>query len=187
VGDVVDGRAGLDTQTERNLVEAARSGCVESLGKLYERYYTSMVWVAYAILLDRHLAEDAAQEAFAKACARLAGLRRTDRFGTWLARICRNEARRVLRCRRRQAAARVPIEEEEVSPTVGSDGFDRAVKEAVEQLPFVYREVVILHYYNDVGYERMHQVLGLSVDCVKGRLSRARKRIRKALKRRGLD
>ena len=183
---VVDWRAGLDTQTEQNLVEAARSGCVESLGRLYERYYTSMVWVAYAILLDRDLAEDTAQEAFARACARLADLRHTDRFGTWLGRICRNEAHQVLRGRRRQEAAKVPIEEE-VSPTVGSDGYDQAVKEAVDQLPLPYREVVVLHYYNDMGYEQMHQVLGISVDCVKGRLSRARKRIGTALRRRGFD
>jgi len=167
VATVIDGVQGLDTQTEQNLVEAARSGCVESLGRLYERYYTSMVWVAYAILLDRDMAEDTAQEAFAKACSRLAGLRRSDRFASWLGTICRNEAHQVLRGRRRQAVAKEQVQEP-VSPPVGSDGYDQAVKQAVEQLPGPYREVVVLHYYNDMGYEQMHQVLGISVDCVQG-------------------
>ena len=39
---------------------------------LYEHYYAAMVWVAYAIVLDRDLAEDAAQQAFVKACEKLA-------------------------------------------------------------------------------------------------------------------
>ena len=177
---------GLDIQTEQNLVEAARSGCVESLGRLYEHYYAPMVWVAYTILLDQNLAEDTAQEAFAKACARLADLRRSDRFGSWLSMICRNEAHQVLRGRRRQAVAQEQIQEP-VRPPVGPDGYDQAVKQAVDQLPLPYREVVVLHYYHDMSYEQMHQVLGISIDCVKGRLSRARKRIGKALKRRGFD
>ena len=176
----------MDTQTEQNLVEAARSGCVESLGRLYEHYYAPMVWMAYAILLDRHLAEDAAQEAFARACVGLGSLRRPDRFGTWLGRICRNEAHQALRHRRRQEAARVQGPEEVTTPA-GSDGYDRVVKEAVDQLPLPFREVVVLHYYNEMSYEQMHRVLGISTDCVKGRLSRARKRIGKALKRRGFD
>jgi len=175
---------GLDTQTERNLVEAAKSGCVESFGMLYGHYYAPMVWLAYSILLDRDLAEDTAQEVFARACQRLADLRRSDRFGVWLGSICRNEARQVLRGRRRQ----VPVQdgtEEQTPHSAGSDGHDQAVKQAVEQLPPTYRDVVVLHYYNDMSYEQIHQVLGISVDCVKGRLNRARKKIGKALERQG--
>jgi RNA polymerase sigma-70 factor (ECF subfamily) len=172
----------LDTQTEQKLVESARAGCVESFGRLYEHYYAPMVWLAYSILLDRDLAEDAAQEVFAKACKSLADLRHADRFGVWLASICRNEARSVLRGRTR----RVPVQEVAeawVSPPTGTDGNDHDVKQAVDQLPLAYREVVVLHYYNDMSYEQMHQVLGISLDCVKGRLNRARKRISKALER----
>ena len=181
---VVHGVPGLDTQTERNLVEAARSGCVESFGRLYEHYYTPMVWLAYSILLDRDLAEDTAQEVFARACQRLADLRRSDRFGVWLGSICCNEARQVLRDRRRQVSVQGQREEPASAP-IGAEGHDQAVKQAVEQLPSTYRDVVVLHYYNDMSYEHMHQVLGISVDCVKGRLNRARKKISKALQRQG--
>ncbi|MFC1677295.1 RNA polymerase sigma factor, partial [Planctomycetota bacterium] len=41
---------------------------ISSFGELYERYYPTMVWIAYSILDDRNLAEDAAQETFAVAC-----------------------------------------------------------------------------------------------------------------------
>jgi RNA polymerase sigma-70 factor (ECF subfamily) len=175
----------LDTQTEQNLVEAARSGCVESFGRLYEHYYAPMVWLAYSILLDRDLAQDAAQEAFARACARLADLRQSDRFGVWLGCICRNEARQVLRDRRRQMPVLDP-DEPRVKPA-GADGYDNTVKQAVGQLPEVYREVVVLHYYNDMSYEQIHQTLGISVDCIKGRLNRARKKIGRVLQQQGFE
>jgi len=181
VGDVVDGRAGLDTQTERNLVEAARSGCVESLGKLYERYYTSMVWVAYAILLDRHLAEDAAQEALAKACSSLRGLRDPDRFGCWLARICRHTSVSLLRGRANLSY----VEELPERPTHDEQDDEQdldLVREVVRGLPSTYREVIYLRYYDGMTYERISAVLGLSVQALNGRLRRAKDLIRSQLK-----
>jgi RNA polymerase sigma factor (sigma-70 family) len=181
---VIHGVPGLDRQTEQNLVEAARGGCVESFGRLYEYYYAPMVWLAYSVLADRSLAEDAAQEAFAKACAGLTGLRRSDRFGPWLGCICRNEAHQVLRTRRRSMAA-LDASEPLVAPA-RNDGHDEAVRHAVERLPAMYREVVVFHYYSDMSYEHIHQTLGISVDQVKGRLNRARKKISRALQRQGI-
>jgi RNA polymerase sigma-70 factor (ECF subfamily) len=173
----------LDTQTEQNLVQAARAGCVESFGRLYEHYYSPMVWLAYSILTDRDLAEDAAQETFAKACAGLADLRRPERFGAWLACICRNQARQVLRGKRR-AAPSPEVVEPEARPA-GADGHDEAVRSAVEQLPQIYRDVVVLHYYGDLSYEQIHQTLGISIDQIKGRLNRARSQIAEELERQG--
>lgn len=80
------------------IVDAARCGETEAFGRLYESYYATMVWLAYAILLDRNLAEDAAQQAFVKACEKLGDLKNVDRFGAWLGRICRNEAYQLMSC-----------------------------------------------------------------------------------------
>ena len=54
---------------ETDLIEAAASGDIESFGKLCDRYYSVMVAISYSILGDHQLAEDAAQEAFARALA----------------------------------------------------------------------------------------------------------------------
>lgn len=57
------------------LVEAAVDGDAESFTELCRRYYPAMVAIAHSILGDRDLAEDAAQQAFAKAVVKLpAGL-----------------------------------------------------------------------------------------------------------------
>jgi RNA polymerase sigma-70 factor (ECF subfamily) len=65
-----------------------------------------MVWVAYSVLLDRGLAEDAAQQAFATACREIRNLRQPDRFAPWLATICRNTAQDMARARRRRRRRR---------------------------------------------------------------------------------
>jgi DNA-directed RNA polymerase specialized sigma24 family protein len=63
----------LREDNEKAAVEAACKGDSEALAGLYQRYYATMVWVAYSVLLDRSLAEDAAQQAFAAACAKMRG------------------------------------------------------------------------------------------------------------------
>jgi RNA polymerase sigma-70 factor (ECF subfamily) len=168
----------------KDAIEAACRGNAEALAGLYERYYATMVWVAYSVLLDRPLAEDAAQQAFATAYTKLRSLRQPDRFGPWLAAICRNTAQDMARARRREAALQKRAAGE-ARLASGSDGFDEAVKNAVDNLPAMYREVVVLHYYSDLSYEEIESVLGVSGDKVKGRLARARKRIQVHLEKEG--
>jgi len=74
------------------LVEAAVNGDVDGFTVLCGRYYPAMVAIAHSVLGDKHLAEDAAQDALAKACRKLGQLRNKDRFAGWLAAICRNVA-----------------------------------------------------------------------------------------------
>ena len=67
------------------LVERAIAGDGDSFTELCRRYYPAMVAIGHAILGDRHLAEDAAQQGFAKAALNLPRLNKTERFGSWVA------------------------------------------------------------------------------------------------------
>ncbi len=174
----------LHNTNETDAIAAACQGNVDALAGLYERHYATMVWVAYSVLLDRSLAEDAAQQAFATAYHKLRSLRQPDRFGPWLAAICRNTAQDMARARRREATL-LKRAISEVRVTSDSDGFDKTVKEAVDRLSAMYREVVVLHYYSGMSYEEIGSVLGVSSDKVKGRLARARKQIQVHLEKEG--
>jgi RNA polymerase sigma-70 factor, ECF subfamily len=169
---------------EERIVEAARRGDVESLAVLYRRHYATMVWLAYSILLDRDQAQDAAQQTFVKACEGLADLKRADRFGPWLAAICRNEAHQIIRARRQLTARRTA--DDLYAPPPDHDGDNHAlVRVAIDQLEPMYREIVILHYYNRMDYRQIAASLGIAGHTVRGRLFRARRQIKKALKRNG--
>jgi len=77
--------------------KAAINGNAEGFTELCRRYYPAMVAIAHSILGDRHLAEDAAQQAFAKAALKLPQLKKENRFAGWLAVICRNVAKDMAR------------------------------------------------------------------------------------------
>ena len=82
-------------RSDAELVEAACRGDQASFGLLYERHYRLAVGIARGRMSDFHLAEDAAQEAFAIACRTLATLRDPRRFPEWLGTICRRTASRL--------------------------------------------------------------------------------------------
>ena len=175
----------MEPITEIQTVVAARRGDAEAFGALYQRHYATLVWLAYSILLDRTLAEDAAQQAFVKACEKLADLKRVDRFGAWLSQICRNEAYQLIRDRQRSIP---PMPREAAYANEATvDGPDLGmVREAIDRLAPMYREIVVLHYYNRMDYRQIATTLGIAGHTVRGRLFRARRQIERTLRRNGL-
>ncbi len=157
-------------------MESARNGDAESFGALYERYYAAMTWLAYSILLDRDLAEDAAQQAFVTACENLTDLRDVNRFSSWLARICRNEAHQLIRNRKRRTSCEQANPGQTKMQNHDDNQSDR-VKAAIDQLPPIYREIIILHYYSRMSYQEIAAVSGIAAQTVRSRLLRARKKI----------
>ena len=172
----------MNLNSETTLVEAAQNGHLESFGALYERYHSSMVALAYSMLADRDLAEDAAQDAFAIACRDIGSLKSKERFAAWLAGICRNTARQMLRSKGKFVARNVRA-------AAGNTGIEEhrkdALRRAVWQLRPNERELIVLRYYNNLPYERIAQVLDISIQAVNGRLIRAKRKIAEHLKRNG--
>lgn len=166
------------------LAEQAARGDGDSFTELCRRYYGPMVAIGHAILGDRHLAEDAVQEAFAKAAVHLPRLRKPEQFGSWLATICRNEARNLARTRRASCVhGETPVQE----TPAGVDETGEAVKAALSQLPAEAREVIFLRFYDGLSYDRISAVLGISEQAINGRLRRAKRQLAEHLRRCGFD
>ena len=173
----------MSERTDAELVEAARNGDVSSFGELYRRHYATAVGIAYSRLSDHHLAEDAAQEAFAIACRDLGRLRRAERFASWLGTICRRLASRAAKLKLRH---RLP---ENVNVAAdGNPGDDRrdVVRHSVRKLPRSAKEVIVLHYFSGLSHKQIAATLGISPEAVHGRLIRARRKIAEDLRRNGL-
>ena len=150
---------------DEQLVWAARSGDADSFLRLCQRYYPAMVAVGRAVLGDGHLCEDAAQEAFAKACRKLGSLKTPSSFGAWLTAICRNEARSMLRkaepaasLGERDVAAERPAEDPDV----------HWVRRALRRLPVEARELVYLRYRNELSHQEIADLLGTTPAAVHG-------------------
>lgn len=169
-------------KSDSALVHAAINGHVDSFTQLCRRYYPAMVAIAHAQLGDRHLAEDAAQEALAKASRNLLQLKDLDKFAGWLATICRNVARDMGKTTEKlyttEQLAQIPHKS---TP----DGIAGDVRDAIKSLPTDARELIYLRYYDSMTYQQISAVLGISPQAINGRLRRAKKTIAKHLRRHG--
>ena len=154
-------------------MHAACGGDVDSFRQLYERHYCLAVAVARSRLSELHLAEDAAQEAFAEACRRLATLRNGDRFPQWLGTICRRTAGRMARWQ--PSANGKPVQSDPPAPESSSDARVARMHEAIERLPTTARELVTMHYFSGLTYDEIGRTLNISPQAVHGRLQRARR------------
>jgi RNA polymerase sigma factor (sigma-70 family) len=175
----------VNPDSETNLVEAAQKGDIDSFGLLYEKYYGSIAALAFSILTDRQLAEDAAQETFAAACFNIGSLKSKDKLAPWLAGICRNISKQILR-----TISIRPTAIEEVNMPVSSQGDadnqQDGIKKALENLKEAEKELIVMRYFDNLPYDRIASVLDISEQAVHGRLIRTKRKIAKYLKRNGV-
>ncbi|MBL7153841.1 MAG: sigma-70 family RNA polymerase sigma factor [Phycisphaerae bacterium] len=172
----------MSREPDSVLVEAAMNGDGDSFTQLCRRYYAAMVAIAHSIVGDRHLAEDVAQQAFAKAAVKLPQLATKGRFGGWLATICRNAARDMARrAGAAQSVQHLPARAAESRENAASE----AVKEALGRLSASAREVVYLRFYDGMSYEHISAILGISEQAINGRLRRAKRKLAEHLRREG--
>ena len=172
----------MQDNLERKLVDAAVDGDIESFGELCRRYYSPMAAIAYSVLSDHQLAEDAAQESFARAIVSVRKLKSRARFAPWLAAICRNVAKDMVAAKARQ------ISSKDLSQTAERSNPDEngmLIRRAIEQLPAAARELIVLRYYNNLSYEEIGSVLEISKASINGRLTRAKRKMADYLKRNG--
>lgn len=161
------------------LVKEAIEGNVDSFTELAARYYTPMVAIAHSITGDRDLAEDAAQQCFAKAAVKLTQLKDYKKFAGWLATICRNEAINLTRIERNHRNNEMLSEKSAESK---DDNSNEVVKNAMNKLSASSKEVIYLRYYDGLSYDQISDVLGISEQAINGRLRRAKKKLAQVLK-----
>jgi RNA polymerase sigma-70 factor (ECF subfamily) len=169
-------------KSETKLVEAAFNGDIESFGILCQRYYPAMAAIGYSVLGDHQLAEDAAQESFARALVNLRNLKNKRKFVPWLATICRNVAKDMVATKARRISS---YDYSQAAQNNNHDDNSNPILRAIEQLPVSAKELIVLRYYNGLSYEQIGSVLGISKGTINGRLTRAKRKMAKYLKHSG--
>ena len=158
------------------VVQRIRAGRRDDFAVLVDRYLPVAHAVSYAQLHNVCDAEDAAQDAFIKAFESLDGLRDPDKFGPWLLTIVRNICRNHKRSRAREAERIDAIAATAPSPSHQLEDHELQilVRQQVEGIDDIHREVLLLHYYGGRSVKDIAALLELSQDAVKKRLQRAR-------------
>lgn len=167
----------------------------EKVIRLYANYKNLMYSEANNILKDHHLAEDAVHDSFVKVIKYLHKIDESNvpRTRNYLVIICRNTAKDILR-------KTLPLNNDEnTSDEISfeeagrkSDTLDivlhkesvRELAKAIEDLPEIYRDVFILRRVEGHSREEIAQILNISVEAVKKRLTRAKQIIIRHMNRR---
>ncbi|GMV81560.1 MAG: hypothetical protein AMXMBFR7_27440 [Planctomycetota bacterium] len=177
--------------TDEELVLQVERGIPGAFDVLMERYFNLVVGVAYSLLGDADTARDVAQDAFLEAAKMLHTLRERNKFGNWLYGITRLRAIYVLRRKRmhRQAIEVKKDEEKSIEPhedpSAPMDKRERGhqIREALNQLPEIYREILVLKYIDGRSYDEIGALLGISLAAVDKRLMRGKAMLRESLRR----
>jgi RNA polymerase sigma-70 factor, ECF subfamily len=170
-----------------DVVDRARRGDQEAFAAVIRHYDPGLRALAYRLLEDRDLMDDALQEAYVKAFRGLPRFRGHAKLGTWLYRIVYNACLDELR---RARAAPVSAFEDldgrpERRPAVPETVEARSVlAAALGELDPRDRATVLLVDAFGFDYGDAAQVLDVPVGTVASRLNRARGVLRRALQAR---
>lgn len=173
-------------KTDEMIVEAVTSGDLEAFGELINRYEAKIIRYGRRFLGSLDDIEDVVQETFIKAYTNIQSFDTSKRFSPWLYRIAHNTFVNELRRQKRKPllsfdfdtmlpflVAKETADEDSLTSEIKND-----LDSLLEKLPDLYREVVILSYYDELSYQEISDVLKIPVTSVGVRLGRARKKLK---------
>ena len=182
-------------EREKRLISRILSGEIELFHELIRPYERMVFLAVFAMVKNEQEAEDGAQDVMINAFRNLRSFRGESKFSTWLVTIAMNEGRK--RLRKTKAAALDSLDEDkdehegDFTPEALTDWREipsvalekkelrEKVREAVQGLPELYREVVVLRDLEELNQEETSAALGIPITLVKVRLHRGRMMMQK--------
>lgn len=153
--------------------------------QIMDRYGREIVWLAYSYVKDSATAEDLAQDVFIKCYEKLPEFRAESSLKTWLFRVTINRCKDYLKSASFRRIIPSVIEEHLFKRNVSSPekmAIERdessILTERVLSLPPKYREVIILHYFEELKTKEVAQLLREKEGTIKTRLRKARNLLR---------
>lgn len=156
-----------------------------AFNQLVRAYQQPLYRVIRRIVIDHAETDDLLQETFVKVWRHLGTFRRDAKLSTWLYRIATNEALSHLRKKRRKFFVPLADVEGELRGKLDSalapdaDDIQRRLQAAILQLPERQRVVFQLRYFDEMPYDDMAEVLGVTVGALKASYHHAVNKIEK--------
>ena len=146
--------------------------------ELYTQYATDVLRVCYFYLGDRQKAEDVCQDVFVRLMVNAPQLEE-GREKAWLLKVALNRCRDLWRgsWAKRVVLGSPVFELIPAQDDTPAKDESEAMMAAIHQLPTAFREVVLLHYYQNFGISEIARMLDLPEGTISSRLSRGRKKL----------
>lgn len=133
---------------------------------------------AYLMTRDRESAEDAVQDSLIRMWNHIPSLRLQSSLKAWLLRIVVNEVNQQRRKKRLPTFSAEEVQDLTGDPNETESIVDnreryRNLKQAIELLPEIQREMIVLRYFSELTVPEIAAVTGIREGTIKSRLSRA--------------
>ena len=152
------------------------------LEQIVNEYGDALLRMCFLYLKDHAMAEDAVQETFLRAFRHQDDFQGKSSVKTWITRIAINVCKDMLTdpWARHRSGEDLP---DEATPEPSFSSEDRyVISGKIANLPPKYKEVILLHYYQELKLSEIAEILGESETTIKTRLKRARDMLRSELK-----
>ena len=181
----------MEREDDVQLIHAVLSGDDAAFDTLVEKYQKSVHALAWRKIGDFHYAEEITQDTFLRAYQNLSTLRNPSQFLGWLYvianRLCLNWLRKHKPANQLQSLEDTPMEEVAKSAYAhyvleqreieATEHRFEIVKKLLERLPESERTVMTLYYLGEMTTKEIGKFLGVSVETIRTRMHRARKRL----------
>ena len=170
-----DGKESLIAALER-----IAAGDATGMDDIYEQIGSKMLAVAFGVLRNRALAEEAVSESFERLARNADKFRRRDNPGGWILKLVRNVALNVLRREKKHRGSGdpedLPFADDRTDPARTEDGM--LLREALGRLREEERTVLIERYWYDSTVREIAKRHGLSKSAAGRLLQTAEQRLR---------
>jgi RNA polymerase sigma-70 factor, ECF subfamily len=182
---------------EMRLIQECRDGKLDSFEPLVKQQQERVFNVAYQVLRNESLAEEATQTTFVRTWQTFSKFRGQCSFGTWVYRICINECCNIIRSRNRKKELMLSTSEEDRGldldqlihsqqrpdrETIQRELQD-LITQALEKLPEEHRVVLVLRELHGMDYSEIARATNCRQGTVMSRLFHARRKLRKLLEK----
>jgi RNA polymerase sigma-70 factor, ECF subfamily len=170
-------------RSDQELLDAVASGDDGALAALYDRFGRVAYGLAYRILRDQALAEDAVQEGFLAVWRSAQGYQRErSKAATWILTLVHRRAVDLVRREDRRRTEALDEAQEPASESVDEQAGLRdrrvAVQAALQQLPEDQRHALELAYYGGYTQSELAERLGVPLGTIKSRMFAGLNRLR---------
>jgi RNA polymerase sigma-70 factor, ECF subfamily len=166
----------------------------ERIVELMNHYGSSVLHLAYSYVRNRQTAEDLTQEIFIKCYEKLNTFNENSSLQTWLYKISVNHCKDYLKSWHYRkiyvSNLFVPLlRSQDDSPEVHfmKKTENEELINNVLKLPVKYREVIFLHYFQDLSQKEISLICDINLNTVKSRLSRAKELLKNSIEERSTD
>ena len=176
--------------SDREIMRLYRSGAHEkAFAAIVSAYSERLYWHIRRFTCSHDDTDDLLQDTFAKIWAALPSFREDAQFFTWIYRIATNEALNFLRKRKLRAMVsfediRGDMERRiDSDPSFNGDALQRQLHKAIQKLPTKQKLVFNMRYFDEMKYEEISAITGISTGSLKASYHHAYNKIRTELEK----